>query len=275
MLLITGKNGQLGQAVADICTSRGIAFAAFSRTELDIADREAVRRMVLPGTFDAVINCAAYTAVDAAEDNPGKAYAINACGPWNLAATGVPILHVSTDYVFDGKADEPYDVDDTPRPLGVYGLSKRAGETALLEGGFRGAVVRTAWVYSKRAGTKNFYQTIKRLSAERPTLRVVDDQLGAPTRAEDLALALVELYEKKAHLEPMKVLHFTNSGRTSWCGFARAIVEETPNACEVKAISSAEYPTKAVRPAFSVLSLASLAPYGIVPRSWQEALAAD
>ena len=132
MLLITGKNGQLGQAVADVCTSRGIAFAAFSRTELDIADREAVRRMVLPGTFDAVINCAAYTAVDAAEDNPGKAYAINACGPWNLAATGVPILHVSTDYVFDGKADEPYEVDDAPRPLGVYGLSKRAGLTAFV-----------------------------------------------------------------------------------------------------------------------------------------------
>ena len=225
MLLITGKKGQLGQAVADVCTSRGIAFAAFSRTELDIADREAVRRMVLPGTFDAVINCAAYTAVDAAEDNPGKAYAINACGPWNLAATGVPILHVSTDYVFDGKADEPYDVDDTPRPLGVYGLSKRAGETALLEGGFRGAVVRTA--------------------------------------------------STKAHLEPMRVLHFTNSGRTSWCGFARAIVEETQNACKVEAITTADYPTKAVRPAFSVLSLASLAPYGIVPRSWQEALAAD
>lgn len=275
MILITGASGQVGRAAVAACRKRGIAFRAVDRKALDITDRKALAQMLSSDAFDCILNCAAYTAVDAAEDNAASAFATNAFAPWLLASSNIPILHISTDYVFDGQASEPYSTDATTHPLSVYGLSKRAGETALLEGLFCGAVVRTAWVYSKREGTKNFYQTIRRLAEKLDTLRVVSDQIGAPTLAEDLAEALVTLYEQGAHLQPLRVLHFTNAGQCSWFEFACEIIKREKVGCQIQPISSAQYPAKALRPHWSVLSLKSLEPYGISPRSWLDALAAD
>lgn len=229
-------------------------------------------KLVSEQKFDCIINCAAYTAVDAAETDVANAYSVNAFGPWMLASTGVPILHVSTDYVFDGTAVSPYETNDLSRPLSVYGLTKRAGEVSLLEGQFSGVIIRTAWVYSKAAESRNFFNTISRLAAERDTLRVVSDQTGTPTRAKDLAQALLTLYKQGAHKQPMHVMHFTNAGQCSWYDFACEIVKTIGSSSAIVPITTAEYPTKAVRPAFSVLSLKSLEPYGIKPRSWLEAL---
>lgn len=272
MIAVTGANGQLGQAVVEECEKRGISYRAFTRSDLDVTNSKFVNKTFTGQFFDCIVHCAAYTAVDAAEDQPQEAFATNACAPWFLASTGVPILSVSTDYVFDGTAVVPYETDAPTRPLSIYGLSKRAGEVALLEGGFLGAIVRTAWVYTKRKGTKNFFHTMCRLAQERSKINVVNDQFGAPTLAEDLAAALITLYEKRAHLQPMHVLHFTNTGTCSWFDFATEIVRLSNSNCAVLPIPTSSYPTKAKRPAYSVLSLCCLESYGIVPRHWKEAL---
>ena len=157
----------------------------------------------------------------------------------------------------------------------MYGRSKRAGETALLSGGFSGLIVRTAWLYSKKADSRNFYQTIRQLASNRNNLRVVNDQIGAPTLVNDLAKALVSLYEQKAHLQPMRLLHFTNAGSGSWYDFACAIVRHLDLSCCIEPIATSDYPTKAKRPSYSVLSLNSLQPYAIEPRHWLTALTED
>lgn len=274
MIAVLGASGQLGRAVIERCALDGIPFAAFDRSALDVADAAALRETVTPERFDCILNCAAYTAVDAAETHPAEAYLVNAHAPLAMARTGVPVLHVSTDYVFAGDSESPYEVADPARPLGVYGASKRAGEVHLLEGGFPGAVVRTAWLYSAREGTHNFLHTVRRLAAERGRLRVVDDQTGTPTLAEDLAEALLTLYRRGAHRAPMRILHFTNAGSTTWCGFARAILEASGTSAPVDAIRTEDYPLPAARPRKSVLSLESLRPFGIAPRPWREALEA-
>lgn len=272
MLLITGANGQLGQTLALLCRSRGIAHRALSRQELDITDEKAVLALFSNHSFDCIVNCAAYTAVDAAQDNPHTAYAVNAFAPWLLARSGVPMLHLSTDYVFDGLAQTPYATHAAPRPLSVYGLSKRAGETALLEGNFQGIIVRTAWLYDKNPNTRNFYQTIRRLACERSDIHVVADQIGSPTYVVDLAQALLTLYLQHAHHHPMHILHFTNSGICSWYDFACAIVEQCGYTTNVHPISTHDYPTRAQRPRYSALSLTEIDAYGIRPRHWLQAL---
>lgn len=272
MIAVTGANGQVGRAVVAECDKLGIPYRAFKRADLDVTNPKAVNEVFTDRSYDCIVHCAAYTAVDNAEDHPQEAFATNAYAPWLLASTGVPILSVSTDYVFDGLVTTPYETDAPAHPLSVYGLSKRAGEIALLEGRFLGAIVRTAWVYSKREDTKNFFHTMRRLAQERSEIHVVNDQIGAPTLAEDLAAALVTLFEKGAHRKPMHVLHFTNWGACSWFDFATEIVHMTHPACTVLPIPSSGYPTKAQRPAYSVLSLRSLEPYGIEPRHWKEAL---
>ena len=261
MILITGASGQLGQALTALCQRRGIACRAYSRQALDICDQARIK--------------ACFDLVDAAEDDPQTAFSVNAEGPRILAESGVPVIHVSTDYVFDGKSSLPYGTDAPVNPLSVYGRSKRAGETALLSGGFSGLIVRTAWLYSKKADSRNFYQTIRQLASNRNNLRVVNDQIGAPTLVDDLAKALVSLYEQKAHLQPMRLLHFTNAGSGSWYDFACAIVRHLDLSCYIEPVATSDYPTKAKRPSYSVLSLNSLQPYAIEPRHWLTALTED
>ncbi len=275
MILITGASGQLGKAVRDEALKRGLHYVGLNREMLDITNPSAIRAFFTEysSPFDCIINCAAYTQVDQAETHATEAYAANAFAPWLLAKTGIPIIHVSTDYVFDGYSTTPYEVDASASPRSVYGLTKRAGETALLESGTHGVIVRTAWVYSSRPETKNFFHTILRLGFERETLRIVNDQKGSPTLAEDLASALLDLYEKGAHRKPMHLLHFCNSGECSWYDFASEILKDTEAQAILNPIPTSAYPTPAVRPEYSVLDLSAIEQlYDIHPRNWRKAL---
>ena len=272
MIAITGVTGQLGKTMLTTLKRRGILGLGFDRHELNIADQKAVVQTLRPGVFDCIINCAAYTAVDDAEDHSWDAIAVNATAPKYLTDTGIPIIHISTDYVFDGRARQPYEVDSQTAPLSVYGRSKQIGEAALLTSKACGCIIRTSRLYSPIAGTRSFFQTMLRLLSERQSLGVVSDQFSAPTLAEDLADAVVELYLQGAHLRSMQVLHFTNTGETSWHGFASAIQEKIGTTCKLKAVPAVQYPTKARRPHYSVLSLQSLQAWRIKPRSWQDAL---
>lgn len=272
MIAITGVTGQLGKTILTTLKRRGILGLGFDRHELNIADQNAVVQNLRPGVFDCIINCAAYTAVDEAEDHSRDAIAVNATAPKYLTDTGIPIIHVSTDYVFDGRARQPYEVDSQTAPMSVYGRSKQMGEAALLTSKACGCIIRTSRLYSPIAGTRSFFQTMLRLLSERQSLGVVSDLFSAPTLAEDLADAVVELYLQGAHLRSMQVLHFTNTGETSWHGFASAIQERIGTTCKLRAIPAVQYPTKARRPHYSVLSLQSLQAWRIKPRSWQDAL---
>ena len=272
MIAITGVTGQLGKTILTTLKRRGILGLGFDRHELNIADQNAVVQNLRPGVFDCIINCAAYTAVDEAEDHSRDAIAVNAAAPKYLTDTGIPIMHISTDYVFDGRARQPYEVDSQTAPLSVYGRSKQMGEAALLTSKACGCIIRTSRLYSPTAGTRSFFQTMLQLLSERQSLGVVSDQFSAPTLAEDLADALVELYLQGAHLRSMQVLHFTNTGETSWLGFASAIQERIGTTCKLEAIPAVQYPAKARRPHYSVLSLQSLQAWRIKPRSWQDAL---
>ena len=272
MIAITGVTGQLGKTMLTTLKRRGILGLGFDRHELNIADQNAVVQNLRPSVFDCIINCAAYTAVDEAEDHSRDAIAVNATAPKYLTDTGIPIIHVSTDYVFDGRARQPYEVDSQTAPMSVYGRSKQMGEAALLTSKACGCIIRTSRLYSPIAGTRSFFQTMLQLLSERQSLGVVSDQFSAPTLAEDLADALVELYLQGAHLRSMQVLHFTNTGETSWLGFASAIQERIGTTCKLKAVLAVQYPTKARRPHYSVLSLQSLQAWRIKPRSWQDAL---
>ena len=272
MIAVTGAGGQLGRTMLSALRRRGILGLGFDRHELNIADQNAVIQKLRPGVFDCIINCAAYTAVDDAEDHSRDAIAVNAAAPKYLTDTGIPIMHISTDYVFDGRARQPYEVDSQTAPLSVYGRSKQMGEAALLTSKACGCIIRTSRLYSPTAGTRSFFQTMLQLLSERQSLGVVSDQFSAPTLAEDLADALVELYLQGAHLRSMQVLHFTNTGETSWLGFASAIQERIGATCKLEAIPAVQYPAKARRPHYSVLSLQSLQAWRIKPRSWQDAL---
>lgn len=272
MIAVTGAGGQLGRTMLSALRRRGILGLGFDRHELNIADQNAVIQKLRPGVFDCIINCAAYTAVDDAEDHSRDAIAVNAAAPKYLTDTGIPIMHISTDYVFDGRARQPYEVDSQTAPLSVYGRSKQMGEAALLTSKACGCIIRTSRLYSPTAGTRSFFQTMLQLLSERQSLGVVSDQFSAPTLAEDLADALVELYLQGAHLRSMQVLHFTNTGETSWLCFASAIQERIGTTCKLEAIPAVQYPAKARRPHYSVLSLQSLQAWRIKPRSWQDAL---
>ena len=272
MIAVTGAGGQLGRTMLSALRRRGILGLGFDRHELNIADQNAVIQKLRPGVFDCIINCAAYTAVDDAEDHSRDAIAVNAAAPKYLTDTGIPIMHISTGYVLDGRARQPYEVDSQTAPLSVYGRSKQMGEAALLTSKACGCIIRTSRLYSPTAGTRSFFQTMLQLLSERQSLGVVSDQFSAPTLAEDLADALVELYLQGAHLRSMQVLHFTNTGETSWLGFASAIQERIGTTCKLEAIPAVQYPAKARRPHYSVLSLQSLQAWRIKPRSWQDAL---
>ena len=256
-----------------------VTLVAPTRADADITDGPTISALVAGGPWTAVINTAAWTAVDAAEDAAADAFAANAVGPAILAdATrrhGVPLIHVSTDYVFDGRKSGPYEEDDRTAPLGVYGASKLAGEQAVRTGNPRHVIVRTAWVYGRYG--RNFVSTMLRLAAERDTVRVVDDQHGTPTLAADLAAALAAIALRADLAGRAGIYHFANRGETTWCGLARrafalSAARGGPSA-QVEPITTAEYPTPARRPANSRLATDKIErELGIVPRRWEAAL---
>ncbi|GLS47113.1 dTDP-4-dehydrorhamnose reductase [Methylobacterium brachythecii] len=280
-ILILGGGGQVGTELQAYAWPEGVQVHAPSRDALDITDKSAVARTFAERDWAAVINTAAYTAVDKAESDVVAAWRLNALAPAILAVEtarkNIPLVHVSTDYVFDGSASGPYEPDAPIGPTSVYGASKAAGEMAVRTGNPRHAIVRTAWVVSPHRG--NFVKTMLRLAAERDTLTVVNDQHGCPTSAADLAGALATIALRLAGDEaaPTGTVHCVNAGTTTWHGFAEAIVAANARrggrAIPVEGIPTSAYPTPARRPANSQLSTASLtAAYGLTPRPWQEAL---
>jgi len=286
-VLVPGGSGQLGRDLAALA-SGDVEIVAPGSAELDVTSAGAVvaavsaldERAREAGRRPLVINAAAYTAVDAAETDERRAFAVNADGPRVLAAAcssrRIPLVHVSTDYVFPGDADRPYEPEDALGPHSAYGRTKVAGEDAVLASGVRSWIVRTAWVYGKTGS--NFVKTMQRLEKERDTLSVVDDQRGSPTWSADLAAGLLELGRSivEGQAPARKVLHCTGSGEVTWFGFARAIFEELGADPErVKPCTTADFPRPAPRPAYSVLSNEAWREAGLTPlRPWRDALRA-
>jgi dTDP-4-dehydrorhamnose reductase len=280
-ILVTGGNGQLGTELQRCAWPDGYEIVAIDVAELDLTDTAAIDAKVAERPWAAVINGAAYTAVDKAESDLVTAWAVNAMAPAAFGAAcataGIPLVQVSTDYVFAGDKHGAWEVGDPVAPLGVYGASKLGGELAVRTSGARHVIVRTAWVVS--AHGNNFVKTMLRVGATNPTLRVVEDQHGTPTSAADLAQALMAITLRLVEDEnaPTGTYHFSNAGATSWAGFASEIFRQSAarggTTATVTPITTDQYPTPAKRPANSLLSHAAIrAAYGIEPRAWQDAL---
>ena len=246
-LLVTGAAGMLGQDVTASASDRGHTVAAFARADLDVTDAAAVAAVVARERPDVIVNCAAWTDVDGAETAEADATRINGDGPARLAETGVRVVHVSSDYVFDGTADRPYAEDAPTNPQTAYGRSKLAGEAPVLAAG--GAVVRSSWLFG--AGGPNFVATMQRLAAERDELTVVDDQIGSPTFTGHLAPALVEIAERGL----TGIHHVAGAGSCSWHDLAAATFAETGADVRLSPCTTADFPRPAPRPAYSVLGV--------------------
>lgn len=289
-ILLTGVNGQVGHALQNAMLKNDIACAdiiSVDRSQLDLTDQDAIRRVVRAVEPDLIVNPAAYTAVDKAESEPALAYAINADAPKVLAEEaarmGARLIHFSTDYVYAGNKIGAYVEEDATQPLSVYGKSKLAGEEAIRMVGLQHLIFRTSWVYG--AYGKNFMKTILRLAGERDELRIVADQFGAPTSSHSIADAVLNVM-KHWDNDLAGTYHLVNAGQTSWHGFARAIVEEYNRMQSaqglpmlkaaldnIHAITTEEYPTPAVRPANSVLDCSKLAKdFSVTLPDWREAL---
>ena len=260
-ILVAGASGQLGFDVCRELERRGSAYLGVSSKDMDITDREAVRRTILEYRPEAVVHCAAYTAVDRAEEEPDRAFAVNEQGTRNIAETckeaGAKLLYTSTDYVFPGTGTKPYEVDDPTGPLNVYGRSKLAGERAVKEAVEKHFIVRTSWVFGSHGN--NFVKTMLRLSRTRSVVQVVNDQVGSPTYTVDLAPLLCDMVCTEAY----GTYHAANEGECSWADFARAIFKEAGRLVAVEDVSTLEYTAaKAARPLNSRLSKRSLTDSG-------------
>ena len=275
-ILVTGCNGQLGTELQKIATSETRHRWVFTDVDtLDICNKAAVETCFDEQQIDACINCAAYTAVDKAEDEPELATLINTFAPKVLAEAclkrGALLIHISTDYVFGGDAKEPYKVDDPINPQSVYGSTKAEGKRLTRDSGCHHMIARTAWLYSSVG--KNFVKTMLMLGDTKDEINVVADQKGCPTWAHDLAMALVTLLNKNGKNEVHETFHFTNEGQITWYDFATAIMELGGKTCKVNPITTDQYPTKAKRPAYSVLDLSKIKTYaGIEIPDWRESL---
>lgn len=281
-ILITGASGQLGAELCKLAAARQAGFAAVSRPVFDFENTQSVAVCFAAEKPDLVINAAAYTAVDAAESHQAAAAAGNHTGPLQLAqlcaAAGVPLLHVSTDYVFDGAKGAPYQVEDATCPAGVYGATKRDGEVAIMASGARAVILRTAWVYA--AHGKNFARTMLNAARRTGQLRVVADQRGTPTSAPDLAAAMMSMaamiLDGGWRDEYRGIYHATGAGEASWYEFANEIFKEAGDAVPqpvITPISTADWPTPARRPADSRLDCSKLAQvFGLALPPWRESL---
>lgn len=276
-VLITGANGQLGRELA-VQTVKWPQFTTtfVGREQLDFSRPENIFAFFANRSFDIVINCAAYTAVDKAEDETELADAVNHRAVAALAqvvrASGGQLIHISTDYVFDGCQHRPYVESDSTAPQTVYGLSKHKGEEAFIAAGAKGIIIRTSWVYSQYGN--NFVKTMLRLGAERDQLNVVFDQIGSPTHAQDLAAAIFHIcaHPQLDNLHG-EIFHFSNEGVASWYDFAAAIFSKAVIGCKLLPIESSDYPTPARRPHYSVLNKQKIKnTFGLDIQHWQSAL---
>ncbi|WP_432672385.1 dTDP-4-dehydrorhamnose reductase [Flavobacterium sp. SM2513] len=280
VVLVTGSSGQLGQALKSIAKQYiEVDFEFCNSTELDITDLEQCKIVFAKIKPKFCINAAAYTAVDKAESEPEKARLINVGGPINLAQVckemDVILLHISTDFIFDGISTKPYTEEDIPNPTGIYGKTKLDGEIvihAILEKYF---IIRTSWVYSQFGN--NFMKTMLRLGRERDSLSVVNDQIGTPTNAVDLAEALVKIvhfcHAELVSASQFGIYNFSNEGQCSWYEFAKKILEINKMELDLQPIATSDYPTPAKRPRYSVLDKSKIKKvFGIKVKNWKESL---
>lgn len=277
MWLIVGANGQLGQCLIDVATIQGIDFFATTREQLDITNPSNVELVIGKGNFDIVINAAAWTSVDDAEDHIADALRVNYEGPRNLAQSclrnSARLIHISTDYVFAGNASTPYEIDTPTDPLNAYGRTKQMGDSIVQAVGTNSfPIIRTAWLYSRYG--RNFAKTMALKAMQHLPVKVVNDQLGQPTLASDLAELIVEVGQQN---NPPSIIHGTNSGEATWFDFAREIyrllgVDEGL----VTPVSSSEFPTRAFRPSYSVLGHQGFRTNGLTEmRDWMNALESE
>ncbi len=279
MIWVIGSKGMLGRELCDQINSAGLPFVS-SDLDVDILDEVALSSFAdKHSEIRAIVNCSAYTAVDDAEDDTDMAFAINANGVANIARLSkelqVPLIHISTDYVFPGDVDRPLDEDDKCEPMSVYGKSKLEGEKRARLECEALVIIRTAWLYGLHG--KNFVYTMLRLMEEKEVLAVVNDQYGTPTSAEDLAATIVTVLQKGAFTPG--IYHYTGKGRTTWFEFAREIYalgrryELLLHECSIRPVASDKYPTKARRPHYSVMSTEKIeAKYGCSPKEWRASL---
>ncbi len=273
-ILVTGANGQLGNEMRVLAKEHPQYSYYFTDVkDLDICDKEAIWNYIADNQIDLIVNCAAYTAVDKAEDDFALAYKLNSLAPGELAAAaqshGAAIIQVSTDYVFDGTAHTPYTEESHTHPTSVYGTSKLEGEQLVLNNCDKSLVIRTAWLYSTFGN--NFVKTMIRLGNERETLGIVFDQIGTPTFANDLAQTIFNIIRRGI---VRGIYHYSNEGVCSWYDFAKAIHRFTGiSSCKVTPLHTAEYPTRAIRPAYSVLDKTKIKmTYDIEIPHWEDSL---
>ena len=261
-ILVTGANGQLGSEINELSSSfPNLDFVFSDLPDLDICNKEMLSQFVIENKIEAVVNCAAYTAVDKAEEDAATAELVNATAVGNLVSVAeeqnLRLVHISTDYVFDGTAHFPYVETCGVSPIGVYGETKRKGEEFVINSSSDSILIRTSWLYSSFGN--NFVKTMMRLGNERDELGVIFDQIGTPTYASDLAKACLEILSTSERLDKAgKVYHFSNEGVASWYDFAKAIMELGQIECNVKPIETKDYPTPAKRPHYSVLNKAKI-----------------
>lgn len=276
-ILVTGANGQLGNEMRIVAKNSADNYIFTDVAELDITNTEAVEKMVMDNDVKIIVNCAAYTNVDKAEDDSEFAEILNAKAAENLAVAmkkndGL-LVHVSTDYVFGGtKNNTPCKEDEPANPTGVYGVTKLHGEQAIIASGCRHIIIRTAWLYSEFG--KNFLKTMLNLTATKPQLKVVFDQVGTPTYAYDLALAIFDIVENRKYEGNDGVYHYSNEGVCSWFDFTKMIAEYAGNTqCDIQPCHSDEFPSKVVRPSYSVLDKTKIkATFGTVVPYWTDSL---
>lgn len=274
-ILVTGSNGQLGHSLRDIAADSANRYIFTDVAELDITDKSAIISMMETENINLVINCAAYTNVDKAEDDFDTANLINNTAVRNLAEAckqyGATFIHVSTDYVFDGSSNIPYTEDMPLAPLGVYGVTKLHGEQAVLESGCDYIIIRTSWLYSEYG--KNFVKTMMMLTEQRDNLNVVFDQAGTPTYAGDLARAIYDIVENNKYSGNNGIYHFSNEGVCSWYDFAHEISELARTECDIRPCHSNEFPSKVNRPHYSVLDKTKIkTTFGLTIPYWKDSL---
>lgn len=275
-ILILGANGQLGHELQHAVPSEwGVILS--DAVDCDLTDAQSVEQLLARVNPDVVINCAAYTAVDRAEGEREAADAVNWHAVRHLAEAvarrDTVLVHISTDYVFDGSAHTPYRESEQTAPINYYGESKLRGEQAIAASGCRGVVIRTQWLYSPYG--RNFVHTMIRLAAERAEVSVVDDQRGCPTAADDLAAAIVAILPEVVADRTLRgeVFHYVSAGEATWCDFAAEIFRATGSSCRALPIATADYPTPARRPAYSVLDCSKICErFGLTQPDWRESL---
>jgi dTDP-4-dehydrorhamnose reductase len=274
VIAVTGASGQVGQAIASVAWQFPQAVIHyFSSQAADITDYQNLFSALESLNPDFCINAAAYTAVDKAEIEQEKAFLINETGARNLAQVckklDCILIHISTDFVFDGTKTTPYQEDDAPAPTGIYGLSKLKGEEAIVASGCKFFIIRTSWIYSEFG--HNFMKTMIRLGREKDRLTVVEDQIGTPTHAKDLAAALLHIALSRS--QQFGIYHFSNEGQTSWFGFAQKILERHNITTPIDPVPTTSFPTPAKRPAYSVLDKTKIKKeFGLDIRHWEECL---